>query len=433
MTDKLSEYGYNFQIKVLASLFKDKSFLNQVIDILETNYFESEANQFIIDVVREYFQQYKTSPSMEVLKVKITEIENDVLKEMVVDQVKQIWKHLESDDLDFVKEKTLEFCKNQKLKSAIMDSVNLLKNGRYDEIKMKIDTAMKAGADRDVGHEYIQHIDERYEESVRNTITTGWDIIDDITSGGLGAGELGVVVAPAGIGKSWLLANVGANAVRSGLKVIHYTLELNQAYVGLRYDSIFTGIANQNLKYNIDEVKRIVGNIRGDLLIKYYPTKTATTNTLSSHIEKCKIQGFNPDLIIVDYADLLRSSITSREIRHELGSIYEMLRGLAGEQELPVWTASQANRCHILTDVVETENGKIEIGKIKEGDKILTHNGYKKVTKVFPVEKQPVYKVTLKSGKEITISANHDLPVMHGKLKSVATGLKVGDKLFTRK
>ncbi len=372
MTDRLSEYGYNFQIKVLASLFKDKSFLNQVIDILETSYFESEANQFIIDVIREYFQQYKTSPSMEVLKVKISEIENDVLKEMVVDQIKQIWKHLESDDLEFVKEKTLEFCKNQRLKSAIMDSVNLLKNGKYDEIKLKIDTAMKAGADRDVGHEYMQHIDERYEESVRNTITTGWDVIDDVTSGGLGKGELGVVVAPAGIGKSWLLANIGANAVRSGLKVIHYTLELNQAYVGLRYDSIFTGIANQNLKYNIDEVKRIVGNIKGDLVIKYYPTKTATTNTLSSHIEKCKIQGFNPDLIIVDYADLLRSSITSREIRHELGSIYEMLRGLAGEQELPVWTASQANRAALEDDVIGAEKISEDYSKIMTADFVVS-------------------------------------------------------------
>lgn len=230
---------------------------------------------------------------------------------------------------------------------------------------------------------------------------------------------------------SWALMNIGAHNVKKGKTVLHYTLELNEAYVGLRYDSVITGIANQNLKHYQDEVKEKLSKIKGELIIKYYPTKTVSVLGIKSHIEKCIMQGKKPDLVIVDYADLLRGH--GQEKRHELEGIYEDLRGLAGEYEIPVWTASQANRCHVLTDIVETPAGKIEIGKIKEGDEVLTHKGYRVVTKVFPIESQAVYKIKLKSGKEITVSANHDIPTLYGQCKSISTGLSVGDKVFTKK
>ena len=139
-------------------------------------------------------------------------------------------------------EESIKFCKNQKLKGAIVESVNLLESGEFDMIKQKIDDAMKAGGDRNIGHEYNTSIDDRYKESVRNTITTGWEVIDELADGGLGSGELGVMVAPAGIGKSWALANVGANAVKAGKTVLHYTLELSESVTGLRYDSCISAV-----------------------------------------------------------------------------------------------------------------------------------------------------------------------------------------------
>ena len=284
--NKLSDFGYAFQIKLIAILFKDRLFLQQIIDILDSSYFESESNIVILDMIKDYFKEYGTVPTLEAMKVKIVEIENDLLKKSIAENIKSAFQQMESDDLAFVKEKALEFCKNQEIKKAIVESVELLNRGDYDLIKAKVDNALKAGVEKDVGHEYIEHVDERYEESVRNTITTGWDAIDDIADGGLGKGELGVMVAPAGIGKSWALVNVGANAVKAGLNVIHYTLELNQAYVGLRYDSVFTGISAQDLKYNIDEVKKKISSIKGDLIVKYYPTKAATVNTISAHMQK---------------------------------------------------------------------------------------------------------------------------------------------------
>ena len=372
MADKLSEFGYNFQIKLIASLFTDRAYLQQITDILEPNMFESEANHFIVDTIKKYFQTYKSPPTMEVMKVQVDEVENDVLKTTVIDHLKDAYKQLEAEDLEFVKEKTLMFCKNQKLKHAIIKSVDLLKGNDFESIKTLIDESLKAGSDREVGHEYLEEIDLRYEESVRNAITTGWEVIDDLADGGLGKGELGVMVAPAGIGKSWALVNIGANAVKAGLKVIHYTLELNEHYVGLRYDSVFTGIAAQELKYNIDDVKKRLTSIKGNLIVKYYPTKGASVNSISAHIEKCIVQGFKPDLIIVDYADLLRGTGKSRELRHELGNLYEDLRGIAGEHEMPVWTASQANRSALEEDVIGAEKIAESYAKIMTADFVIS-------------------------------------------------------------
>jgi len=216
----------------------------------------------------------------------------------------------------------------------------------------------------------MANIDERYTESVRFTKETPWDIVNELTSGGLGKGELGVFVAPAGIGKSWGLINIGAHAIKKGMTVIHYTLELNAAYVGLRYDSVVTGIANQNLKHYQDQVKSDLSKLEGKLVIKYYPTKTCSVMGLRAHIEKCIMQGLKPDVIIVDYADLLRG--TGAEKRHELEGIYEDLRGLAGEYEVPVWTASQANRSALEEDVIGAEKIAESYGKVMVADFVIS-------------------------------------------------------------
>ncbi len=370
MSDTFQIYGYNFQVKLLSALFKDKPFLQQITDILDSNYFESDANKWVVKSVADYFSEYKTSPTLDVMKVKIDEIDNDVLKASVIDTLKEVVRNLDADDIDFVKDESIKFCKNQKLKSAIVDSVQLLQRGDYDQIKFRVDEAMKAGTDRDIGHEYNIHIDERFSETTRQTTSTGWEAIDQLMDGGLGPGELGVFVAPAGIGKSWGLVNVAANAVKDGKTVVHYTLELNGAYVGLRFDSVFTGIAAQNLKFYQDDIKEKVAELKGDLVIKYFPTKTATVNSLKAHLDRCSMLSKKPDLVIVDYADLLRG--TGKEIRHELGNIYEDLRGMAGEYEIPIWTASQANRSALDDDVIGAEKIAESYSKIMTADFVIS-------------------------------------------------------------
>ena len=371
MTDKLSDYGWGFQVKVLAAMFTDRLFLQQISDIIRAEYFESDANSWLLDIILTHFREYKTPPSKDVLKVKITEIENDILKATVLEQLKDVFRFMESDDLTFVKDEILKFCKNQEIKQAIMDSVSLLKHGNFDEIKSKIDSAMKAGADTNIGLEYVTDVAARYNEAARHTITTGWDVIDDLMDGGLAPGELGVVMAPAGIGKSWLLINIGAHAVKAGKTVIHYTLELNENYVGQRYDSVLTGIPAQNLKNYREDIEAKMLTLKGDLIVKYYPTKSVGVMGLKAHIEKTIMLGKKPDLVIVDYGDLLKVNI--KKDKHEaLEDLYEELRGMAGEYAIPVWTASQAGRSALEDDIIEADKIASSYGKVMVADFLMS-------------------------------------------------------------
>jgi len=373
MQDNLSQFGHTFQTKVITALLSDRLFLQQVSDIIEPNYFESQANTWIVEKIISYYNIYKSAPTQEVFKSEILAVDDKVLKSTIVDSLTETKKYRDSSDADYVKNATLEFCKNQKMKVAIIESVDLLKSGKYDLIKKKIDTALKAGTDKDIGHEYIVDIISRYEEGARTCVPTGWNVVDDITNGGLAAGELGVIIAPAGGGKSWGLVSIAAEAIRAGKRVIYYTLELNQFYVARRFDAYFTKIAFQNLneEHAQEKIRSTMETLKGDLIVKYYPTKTASINTITSHIEKCISQGKAPDLVIIDYADLIRPA-KAGDKRLELNDIYEDLRGIGGTYGIPIWTASQANRSSLEDDVIEGGKVSESYNKIMIADFIMS-------------------------------------------------------------
>lgn len=372
--DTLQFYGSGFQNKVLAVLIKDRAFLQQINDIIDPQYFSSDSAQWITRTLIEYFNQYKCPPTLEAMKVYLDDVDDGLLKTTIVENLKEVIKFTDSTDLDFVKDRTMEFCKNQKIKAAILQSVQLLQVGKYDEIKASIDEAMKAGSDRNIGHEYLDDIAARFVENKRNTIPTPWDVLNEIMDGGLGSGEMGVFVAPAGIGKSMALVNIAAGAVKAGLNVIYYTLELSETYVGARFDSHYANIPTQDLKYHQEEVTEKISKLKGKLIIKYYPTKTATVNTIAAHLDKCAMQGFNPDLILVDYADLLRDTSSKGAVRNDimLGNIYEDLRGLAGTYQIPVYTASQANRSALEEDIIEADKIAESYSKVMVADFVVS-------------------------------------------------------------
>ena len=373
MTDRLQEFGHNFQIKSVVCLMTKPNFIEQILDILDESHYDSDALKWIVKKSKEYFNEYKKPITLDVFKVQVNEVENSVLKTTIVETLKEVYRYMEAPDLDFVQDKSLDFFKNQTLKNAIIKSVDILESkGDYEQIKNLIDDAMKAGSERNIGHEYVEDIEYRYSEMARETVETPWDVINDLTQGGLGGGELGVVVAPAGVGKTWILCALGAGAMKKGTNVVHYSLELNESYVGLRYDSVFTGIANQNLKYHKDDVKSSIDKVGGELVVKYFPTRTASVHTLSAHLQKLKTLGKNFDMVIVDYGDILRDTSNSKEVRHALGNIYEDLRGLAGEFEVPIWTASQANRSALDEDVIEATKVAESYQKVMTADFVVS-------------------------------------------------------------
>jgi len=372
MSENLIQYGTSFQSKIITSLLLDSKFTKQIIEILEVSYFDTDSNKYLIKSIKEYFVKYKTPPTMEAVKVIMEEVDNPTLKTTIVDSLRNAWNHREATDLPFVQEKTLEFCKNQVVKGAIMQSVELLESHRYDEIKGIIDKAMTAGMERDIGHEYITGFEERMSQQARIVMPTAWDSVNDLMDGGLGGGELGVIVAPAGIGKSWTLQAIGAHAVKQGKTVIHYTLELNAQYVGLRYDTIVSGQPTGNLQYYKEEVQKAIDKLKGNLIIKYWPTRTASVNSIVAHLQQCELQGIKPDMVIVDYADIMKSTSNFTEKRHQIGHVYEELRGMAGEFEIPVWTASQANRSALEEDVIDASKVSEDYSKVMTSDFVMS-------------------------------------------------------------
>ena len=349
---KLTQYGHSFQIKTIAILITDRDFLQQISDIVSPDYFDNDAGKWVIRKTLKYFNEYKSIPTMEVFKVEVESIHQELQSVAVKDLLKQAYKASKATDLNYVKDAFLDFCKNQTLKGALMKSVDLLELGDYDDIRNLIDSALKAGTERDIGHEYITELEDRFREEARSIVETPWPLINKLLCGGLGQGDLGLIAGGPGGGKSWALIALGAHAVRLGYTVVHYTLELNEKYVGRRYDANFTGISVSEITEHKDEVKAKIEGLRGGLYIREYPAGQSTVNTIHSHLERCKQQNIEPDLVIIDYADLMTSH-TSKEKRDKLDDIFTNLRGLATEMKLPIWTASQVNRSGAREEIIQ--------------------------------------------------------------------------------
>ena len=349
---KLTQYGHSFQTKAIGILITDRDFLQQIADIVSPDYFDNDAGKWIIRKTLKYYSEYKTVPTMEVFKVELENLQQELQNVAVKDLLKQAYKASKATDLNYVKDAFLDFCKNQTLKGALMKSVDLLELGDYDDIRNLIDKALKAGTERDIGHEYLAEVEDRFREEARNTVETPWPLINKLLCGGLGQGDLGLIAGGPGGGKSWALVALGAQAVKMGYTVVHYTLELNEKYVGRRYDACFTEISVSEIMEYRDEVKEKIENLRGGLYIREYPAGQATVNTIHAHLEKCKQQNINPDLVIIDYADLMTSK-SSKEKRDKLDDIFTGLRGLATEMKLPIWTASQVNRSGAREEIIQ--------------------------------------------------------------------------------
>jgi replicative DNA helicase len=204
---------------------------------------------------------------------------------------------------------------------------------------------------------------------------TGLDQLDkkEVLNGGLARGEIGVITAPTGVGKSHWLVHCGAEALKRGKNVLHYTFELTETAVGVRYDSHLCGINSTDVIDKKEEIlSRYEGNDYGRLIIKEYPTGSASIITIKNHLEKLAMKDFKPGLIVIDYADIMRSTRQYDSLRHELKLIYEELRNLAMELKIPIWTASQANREASDKEVVGLGNMSEAYGKAMVADVVLS-------------------------------------------------------------
>jgi archaellum biogenesis ATPase FlaH len=353
-----SKYGKSFQEKLCMVILDDRAFADQIEEVLDVNFLELNYLKLFLNKIFDYRKKYEVHPSRDIMKTILrSELDNE--NELTARQTREFYVRTQVaslTDVEYIKDTSLDFCKKQNLKSAMVKSIGLLQNSSFDEISRVINDSLKLGVDNDEGYDYKRDFEERFKPRFRNPITTGWDLIDDLCKGGLGQKELGVVIAPTGAGKSMALVHLGTQALKEGKTVIHYTLELQDTVVASRYDSCLTQIPLQNLVSFKEKIYEEVQDISGKLIIKEYPTKTASTQTIRNHLEKLRMRSIEIDMIIIDYGDLLRPVRYLKEKRNELESIYEDLRAIASEYRCPVWTASQTNRSGLNAEVITMES-----------------------------------------------------------------------------
>jgi archaellum biogenesis ATPase FlaH len=353
-----SKYGKSFQEKLCMVILDDRPFADQIEEVLDVNFLELNYLKLFLNKVFEYRKKYGVHPSRDIMKTILrSELDNE--NELTSKQVREFYIRSQISpptDIEYIKDTSLDFCKKQNLKSAMVKSIGLLQSSSFDEISQVINDSLKLGMDNEEGYDWKRDFEERFKPKFRNPITSGWDLIDNLCKGGLGQKELGVVIAPTGAGKSMALVHLGTQALREGKTVVHYTLELQDTVVASRYDSCLTKIPLQNLTSFKEKIYEEVQEIEGRLIVKEYPTKSASTQTIRNHLEKLRMRNIEVDMIIIDYGDLLRPVRFQKEKRNELESIYEELRGLASEYKAPVWTASQTNRSGLNAEVITMES-----------------------------------------------------------------------------
>jgi len=368
----LSDYGPAFQVKTIGALLTRKEFVQNIYDILSDEHFPNPAHKWIINEILQYWNKYHTVISMDTLKIGVKKLDNDVLKTSIVEQIKEAYRHSD-DELQYVEEEFTAFCKNQQLKTALLNSVDLLNSGDYDSIRHLIDNALKAGQDRNIGHEYNKDIETRYREDYRPTIPTPWPMLNQLTQGGFGPGDLGIVFGNPGGGKSWMMVAMAAHAVKMGYNVVYYTLELGQDYVGKRFDCYFTGHSIEEVQHHRSEVESIVEGLAGKLIVKEYPPKAASVATLKAHLQKCIDADIKPDMVVIDYIDYLRPpSKKFTERKDEIDDMYVACKGLAKEFKVVVLSPSQVNRMGAKDDIIEGDKAAGSYDKIMVADFCLS-------------------------------------------------------------
>lgn len=365
----LNQYGKGFQLKVLGSLLTDKSFILNVRDVLQEDYFDSDAHKWIINQLVTYFDKYHTTITMDVLKVKLQKVDNDILKVALKEELRNSYQ-ASQDDLEYVQEEFTTFCKNQEMKQAILNSTDLLKEGDFDGIRNQIEKAMKAGMDKNMGHEYNKDVETRYRENYRPTIPSPWPPLNEGIQGGFGPGDLVIVFGNPGGGKSWTCVGMAAHAVKMGYNVNYYSLELGEDYVGKRFDCYFTGHSIDEVNNHREDVQLLVDGLKGKLIVKEYPPKGATVNTIKSHVQKCIDMDHKPDMIIIDYVDYLRAPSKGKhsERKDEIDDVFIATKGLAKELQIPIITPSQVNRMGAKDSVIEGDKAAGSYDKMMVAD-----------------------------------------------------------------
>ena len=369
--------GYNFQIKLLNQLILDKKFTASIIDVMEARYFDNQYFKLIMQMIKEYHDKYNLPPSFDALdQISRIEVTSEMARQNVFDMLGEIKESAYEDHL-WVQEKSLKFCKQQELKKAISKVNKILDDGdfeSYDKCESYIREAIQVGEIDQTLLDVFSGLEDVLQDDFREPIPTGITGIDNLLDGGLAKGEIGVFLAPTGVGKSTVLTKVANTAYNLGYNVLQIFFEDNPKIIQRKHITCWTGISSKEQASNKTEVLEKLEKYqgRGKLLLEKLPSDTMNMNQIKNRVRKLMAEDNKIDLIILDYIDcLLPDRVFNDEWKGE-GSVMRRFESMCNELDVAGWTAAQGNRTSISSDIVTTDMMGGSIKKAQVGHVIIS-------------------------------------------------------------
>ena len=383
------DFSDNIQRGILYFLKSDKDFYLQIVNLVKPDHFEYPSHARIFTTVHNYYEKYGKLPTDEFIlqdvkdKLGSRESVSDYDDELTyINGLDEATISNSEYMLDIVE----TFAKKEAMKSAIAESISLVQEDRMEEVEALVKEALLIHRDVDTGQDYFSDLhmrwDRTFNEEKKEKYKTVLPSLDRSLEGGLGKKELAMVVAPPGVGKSLYLVNQGVQAMMEGQKVLYVSLEMSEDKIAQRFDSVTTLVPQFKLKDPSSQLtvkerlemfkERFPGS---DLVIKEFPTGQASSNTVRNLLVQLQnYDEFSPDLVIIDYLELLRPV---RDIDKEYQAqqrIAEEIRGVAMEFNILVWTATQTHRQgRMVTVITDAELGD-SYGKIRTCDFAMSLN-----------------------------------------------------------
>jgi replicative DNA helicase len=371
--------GASFQQSLLKSIIEDKKYGEQIIDVIESKYFDNNSFRFIVENIKEVYKKYNKIPNYDTLSQKIIlEMGSKESSMIHLDTIENIKEN--SQDSQLVRDEALNFCKQQNLKKELKKVQTIIDNGSFQEyhtIEGIIQKAMQVGLPPQESMDVFHDIDGALEEDNRSPIPTGVNGVDEALKGGLGKGELGVVLAPTGTGKTTLLTLFSNTAYNAGFNVLQIFFEDNPGNIKRKHFTLWTGIEPDEQPKRKDEVKSMIEDIKfnnpSTLDIVKLSSDSVTISEIKSRIRKHLSDGKKLDLLVIDYVDCIspERSAFGEEWKGE-GSIMRSLESMTDEFGIAIWTATQGNRGSISSEVVTTDQMGGSIKKAQIGHVVLS-------------------------------------------------------------
>ena len=379
-TSKNFEYlGNTFQLQLLNQIIVDKEFSHSILDVIENNYFENKYFKIIIQMVKEYYLKYDHTPSFETLEqITKSELQQAVASKIVLDTIKKI-KDAPIDGVGFVQEKALKFCKQQELQKVMGKAQKIIDGGEfenYDTLEEMVKTALQVGAKDTSMLDVFSNLDQVLEDDYRHPIPMGIPGIDRLLKGGLAKGEIGVILAPTGVGKSTILTKMANHAYNLGFNVLQIFFEDNPKVIQRKHFTLWTKIHPDDLSEKKDEVmkkvKEIDESMPNKLILKKLPSDTMTMLQIKNQIRKMVSDGIKIDMVVLDYIDCIVPDKNLGDEWKSEGSVMRAFEAMCHEMNIVGWTATQGNRSSISSEVVTTDQMGGSIKKAQVGHVIIS-------------------------------------------------------------